>query len=283
MKRIAVAFGALLVATPHASGQQLVRQEDAVVALFALQTEMEVDAKILQRLELKYEESRHNREEQSLKVAKLYADLDRLFTLYRSAIQGRQSRGEGAERETEVTPETLQAQIEEKEQEIVIAERGETAVRDEGRRLREQIRGARDRMSLRSERIDALVASMPSQRDTVSGVWDLTLMPGGEKGVFALFQSGTLVSGQYVLDGPFQGSLDGTLVDRKILLHRIDSRLGRSMDFSGFLSPDGQAIKGTWENYDLSNGQTRNGSWSARRRQPRKVGEDADGREGGNQ
>ncbi|HET6372559.1 MAG TPA: hypothetical protein VFG76_04590, partial [Candidatus Polarisedimenticolia bacterium] len=85
------------------------------------------------------------------------------------------------------------------------------------------------------------------------------------------------------LDGPFQGSLDGTLVDRKILLHRIDSRLGRSMDFSGFLSPDGQAIKGTWENYDLSNGQTRNGSWSARRRQPRKVGEDADGREGGNQ
>lgn len=159
-------------------------------------------------------------------------------------------------------------------------ERLETSLREEGRRLRAEMITRRERLGLLAQRIATLEASIPSQREAVTGVWDLTMLPGGEQGIFALFQSGTIVKGQYVLDGPFSGSLDGTLIDRKIMLHRIDSRLGRSMDFSGFLSADGEMIRGSWENYDLSDGQPRTGSWSARRRSPREDDEES-GPEGG--
>ncbi len=269
-----------------ALAQQLVRQEDAVVALFSLQTELEVDLKIMERIELRHEANRRARDEAGAGVARLYADLDRLFEAYRAALRAERRHGAGrggvedAGREQR-TPESLEAEIRDLEERLQAAERRESGLRDEGRRLREEIQVQRERLTLLAQRISALQASLPSQRDAVTGIWDLTLLPVGQRGVFALFQSGTLVTGQYVLDGPFQGSLEGTLVDRRILLHRIDSRLGRSMDFSGDLSEDGQAIRGTWENYDLSDGQARSGAWSARRRQPDE--DDASGDQEGTQ
>ncbi len=286
---LAAALLAMAAGAPVAAEPQLVRQEDAVVALFSLQTGLEVELRLLHRTELRHEELQRMRDEATARVGKLYAELDHLFTQYQAALRGKPGKTSAepgakpdlSEREAEQSPETLQAQLQEKEQEVLAAERAEAWARDEGRRMREQIDLQREKISLISQRIDSLRAGLPSHRDSLTGVWDLTMLPGGEKGVFALFQSGTLVTGQYVLDGPFQGSLDGTLIERKLLLHRIDSRLGRSMDFSGFLSSDGQAIKGTWENYDLSNGQPHTGSWSARRRQARRPGQEDDGREGG--
>jgi len=281
---LAMGAGASAAAEP-----QLVRQEDAIVALFSLQTGLEVESRLLHRTELRHEELQRMRDEAAARVVKLYAELDHLFNQYQAALHGKQGKNGAepgakpdlSERETEQSPEALEAQLQEKEEEVLAAERAEAFVRDEGRRMREQVHLQREKIALISQRIDSLRAGLPSHKDSLTGIWDLTMLPGGEKGVFALFQSGTLVTGQYVLDGPFQGSLDGTLIERKLLLHRIDSRLGRSMDYSGFLSLDGQAIKGTWENYDLSNGQPHTGSWSARRRQARKPGEEDDGREGG--
>jgi hypothetical protein len=49
-------------------------------------------------------------------------------------------------------------------------------------------------------------------------------------------------------------------------LIRIDSKLGRSMEFEGFLSTDGDAIRGTWESYELSGDVQPSGQWSAVRR-----------------
>src|SRR5262249_7419344 len=122
------------------------------------------------------------------------------------------------------------------------------------------------RIALLGRQIDALRSTLPAERDSVTGLWDITLLPSGDRGVFALWQSGTILSGQYVLDGPFRGSLEGTLVNRQILLRRIDARLGRSMELSGYLSSDGQAVQGTWLNYDLSSGRSPSGSWSAKKR-----------------
>ena len=262
----------------HALAQQLVRAEDAVVALFSLQTELEVDGTMLRRLEHREEENRKERTEARRKVERTYGELDQLFTQYRSSRRPAPRvprseaepapRGADADDSEEGAAERLEAQIDAKEQELLAAERAESVVQDEGRRLRDEMRRMRERMTVLAQRMESLQGSLPTQKDAVTGIWDVSILPGGEKGVFALFQSGTLVTGQYVLDGPFQGSLDGTMIDRKLLLHRIDARLGRSMDLSAFLAPDGQALRGTWENYDLSDGQPRTGSWSARRRRP---------------
>ena len=61
-------------------------------------------------------------------------------------------------------------------------------------------------------------------------------MPLEQHGLFVLRQAGTLVSGTYELDGGWTGSLQGTLVNRKVFLVRIDSKLGRMMELEGFLS-----------------------------------------------
>lgn len=260
------------------SAQQLVRAEDAVVALFSLQTDLEVDATMLRRLEQREEGNRKARAEARQRVERTYAELDQLFAQYRASRRPAPraprseadpgARGADADDPEEGGAERLEAQIDAKEHELLAAERAEIVVQDEGRRMRDEMRRLRERMTVLAQRMESLAGSLPTQKDAVTGIWDVSILPGGDKGVFALFQSGTLVTGQYVIDGPFQGSLDGTLIDRKLMLHRIDARLGRSMDLSAFLSPDGQALRGTWENYDLSDGQPRSGSWSARRRRP---------------
>ncbi|HKY33371.1 MAG TPA: hypothetical protein VJV23_12600 [Candidatus Polarisedimenticolia bacterium] len=280
-----VGLTALAVPAGQAAPADLVRSEDAVVALFSLQTELDVDGMQMERLEGRQDENRIARIEARAAVERLYTQLDELFGRYRTALRARRVGGEprpdeGEEQGEPRSAEQIESEIEAKERELRAAEAAESAAQEDGRRLREDIRRLAERMSLLSQRIAALHRNLPAQRDSVTGVWDVTFLPSGDRGVFALFQSGTLVTGQYVLDGPFQGSLDGTLIDRKLLLHRIDARLGRSMDLTAFLSSDGQALRGTWENYDLANGQSRTGPWSARRRPPRR-GEQEDGvREG---
>lgn len=279
--RVVSAIAALAM-TPIAAdlhGQELVRTEDALVALYSLQTQFQVDALMLERMNERHEENRAAVDDATRRLGVLYGELDALMALYEESR--RSGRSDGDEDGSPRDPAAVEAELEELEAEIMAGERLETSLREEGRRLRAEMITRRERLGLLAQRIATLEASIPSQREAVTGVWDLTMLPGGEQGIFALFQSGTIVKGQYVLDGPFSGSLDGTLIDRKIMLHRIDSRLGRSMDFSGFLSADGEMIRGSWENYDLSDGQPRTGSWSARRRSPSEADGEGDGPEGG--
>jgi hypothetical protein len=128
-------------------------------------------------------------------------------------------------------------------------------------RLRDRLR----RIALTEEQLLAATGSEPSPAGALSGRWDLTLMPGEQEGTCTLTQSGTLVSGTYRLSGGFDGSFQGTLIQRKVYLVRIDSRLGRSMELEGFLSSDGKMIRGTWESYELASGGAE-GFWSAKRR-----------------
>ncbi len=58
---------------------------------------------------------------------------------------------------------------------------------------------------------------------------------------------GTIVSGEYTLEGGFSGSLRGTLVNDRLRLERVDSRLGFSAIFYGRVARDGSSIAGTWE------------------------------------
>ena len=86
-----------LAGDSRAPAQQLVRQEDAVVALFGLQTELDVEGRLLHRMELRHEENRQAREEAVERVGRLYAELDHLFSLYR-ALGFREGQFPNAER-----------------------------------------------------------------------------------------------------------------------------------------------------------------------------------------
>jgi hypothetical protein len=245
------------------SPAQIVRTEDALVALFGLQTGLEVEQRILRREEARYEENIVTRAALQRQIATVYAELEEIF---------RHEQGEFDEdlpEEERPSLEEIRVAADAKEAEVRILERAEAAAREEGREIRDEIRRIRMRIGLLSEKIRELESALPQDRESVTGIWDIALMPSGDRGVFALWQSGTIISGQYVLDGPFRGSLEGTLINRQLLIRRIDATLGRSMEFSGYLSDDGQSVQGTYMSYDLSSGRAPTGSWSARKRSSR--------------
>jgi len=253
-----------VVQVGDARAQQIVRPEDAAVAIFGLQTQIDVEKKLLARSESQYDSNVKRRAELHDRVSRLHDELESLF---------RQENGETSDsartnQERPPSEAEVRKAAESKEIEVVTVERAETAAQEDGRRIRDEIRRIRTRIALLTRQMDSLKATQPGDRDSVTGIWDISLLPSGDHGVFVLWQSGTIVSGQYVLDGPFRGSLEGTLVNRQILLRRIDARLGRSMELSGYLSADGASVQGTWLNYDLSSGRSPTGSWSARKRAP---------------
>ena len=94
-----------------------------------------------------------------------------------------------------------------------------------------------------ARRVDLLRNNWPgwrAERTTTKGslpeTWEVVFMPLQHRGTFSLRQSGTIISGTYQLDGGWTGSLQGTLVNRKVYLVRIDSKLGKSMELEGVLS-----------------------------------------------
>jgi hypothetical protein len=123
-----------------------------------------------------------------------------------------------------------------------------------------------ERLVLFEEQLEALEAREERVEGRLTGTWDLVLLPIEQRGTAVLDQSGALVSGTYQFEGGFNGSLQGTLVNRKVFLVRIDSRLGKSMELEGYLSSDGKRIRGSWLNYELAGGEGATGQWTAERR-----------------
>jgi hypothetical protein len=84
--------------------------------------------------------------------------------------------------------------------------------------------------------------------DPVSGRWDVTINPGNRRGTMRLALDGTIVSGDYVLDGGFHGSVRGTFVGDRLALDRIDAERGFDARFLGRVtSGAARRIGGTWE------------------------------------
>lgn len=125
---------------------------------------------------------------------------------------------------------------------------------EHGRRvaaLREEIAKRHDRLRVPS--------------DPVTGRWDVTINPDNRRGTLRLALDGTLVSGDYVLDGGFRGSVRGTFVGDRLALERIDSERGFDAKFYGRVtSGAARRIGGTWEATVIApaTGPTA-GTWSA--------------------
>ena len=238
----ALVAGALLLQASMA-----VADETSAGAVAALAAEIEVESTLLQEDLARYAELTAERAQALVRLGDAYAALDA---------------GVAAKDETEPDGpgrvETLLRDVEFAEGERV--------------KLLARQRSLVDRIAQHRRRIELLDVEMQSLRGReddrggpLSGAWEIVLMPAGQRGTLELKQSGTLVNGTYRLEGGWDGSLQGTLVQRKVYLIRIDSRLGRSMELEGTLSADEEWIRGNWLRFELAGERGGSGEWSARR------------------
>ena len=156
--------------------------------------------------------------------------------------------------------------------------RREDAVSDaeqEVRTLLEKRRLLADRIVERRRSIIALEGDLQTRKqpaDVLTGRWSVTVDPGAQRGVFRMALEGTIVSGEYTLDGGYSGSLRGTLVNDRLRLERVDSRLGFSAIYYGRVARDATSIAGTWESTTFGSGAAGAGVWKAQREEDREEG-----------
>lgn len=144
--------------------------------------------------------------------------------------------------------------------------RGElSAARDRCDRLAGEISSLVAEREVITQRVAELRGSRLGREEPLTGTWQVSWMPGGIGGTFYLDQSGTLVTGQYRLSNGMAGSLQGTFVNGKLYLQRIDSVRGRDAEIEGYLESDGTRLRGTWQNFELVQGGLPRGQWTARR------------------
>ncbi len=122
------------------------------------------------------------------------------------------------------------------------------------RAAQENRRAAVSRLLDRAQRIGMLQEEIAKRRsasrrpaDPVTGRWQTVIDPGGRRGVYRLVLDGTLLSGDYALDGGFRGSLRGTFIGDRVSLQRVDSERGFDANFYGRVQPLAKRITGTWE------------------------------------
>jgi hypothetical protein len=235
-----LALPALFLAGPMPS-----RAAATPAAAEAVSATLEVERTLLKEDLGRYDKTVADRAQFAAHLSELYAALD-------TAVR----------REDDGAPaviEDLAARIEQAESE-------RAGLLSDARALVERIRERMHKLDLLEEQLATLQAKATEAAGPLAGRWDVVLLPANQRGTFVLAQTGTLIGGTYTLEGGWSGSLQGTLVNRKVFLERIDSKLGRSGEFEGYLSSDGSQVRGTWLRYDLSGEGSANGQWSAIRR-----------------
>ncbi|MCZ6832946.1 MAG: hypothetical protein O7F11_04300 [Acidobacteria bacterium] len=225
---------------------ELLRPDAMLGALISIEVDREIEADALVAELRRFTAWRTRRDVALDHLAALYVDMDLLFNT-----------GDSGERDLE--SEDLEERISDAEGRVKI-------LGDQGRALRLRIEASRQRLAALSQRANQLVGMLPADTDSLTGVWDVRFIPTRENGVFTIFQNGTLITGEYVLDGGWHGSLQGTVVGGKIFLERIDAVKGRFADLTGRIDSAGLGIRGTWNERDLTANRATEGSWVASKR-----------------
>jgi hypothetical protein len=232
----------------HAQEVQSPRKpQDILTVIYTLRVNLEMETRLLGVEMEQYLRLEDRRLQLALRLETLYDELNQLM------------------QEPDATPEE---ELAAKESEIGAAEHEETDVRLRLRDARLRIRKGRERIKFLQARLESFEDAMPQATESLTGSWEVTYMPSGDKGFFRIEQNGTLLGGEYVLEGGWKGSLQGTFVSGKVFLQRIDSRLGRSSTIEGYLSSDGKTIKGSWQNFDLTGPGPSSGAWTATKQEP---------------
>jgi len=211
----------------------------------ALSADLEVEETLLGEALVRYQSLSVRRGRLLNRLAELYSELDRVVQAVGAV--------------TSLSVEALLMQID-------VAEGERSRMQATERALIESIVKSARRVDLLQEQIADLAGAEDVEAGVLAGDWQVVFMPLQHRGTFSLRQSGTIISGTYRLDGGWSGSLQGTLVNKKVYLVRIDSKLGKSMELEGVLSSDGETIRGTWLNYELGAGEGSSGQWAANKR-----------------
>jgi hypothetical protein len=133
------------------------------------------------------------------------------------------------------------------EERVVEAEARARAAQENRRAAVSRVLDRAQRISMLQEEIARRRTAARKPGDPVTGRWQTVIDPGGRKGVLRLVLDGTLLSGDYVLDGGFRGSVRGTFIGERVSIQRIDSERGFDATFYGRLQPLAKRITGTWE------------------------------------
>jgi hypothetical protein len=228
--------------------------EEIGAATYTVKMELDLEKVRLEKDLASYASNEARRQELRDQISVLYVRISGLV---------RQS---GFSEEDADSLEALQA-------ELLSAEQAEEAVRTALRNLRDRISLSREKMRFLGVKLAELRRSVPAEVESMTGTWEVTYLPSGDRGLFTLRQSGTLISGEYQQEGGWKGSLQGTFVNNKLVLHRIDSKLGPATDLEGVVSNDLKSIKGTWQSLVLSDGGPASGAWTGKKRETRKKAE----------
>ncbi|MFQ5670412.1 MAG: hypothetical protein ACE5HD_07845 [Acidobacteriota bacterium] len=224
----------------------LMRPEAVLGALTGLEVDRQIEEKALVE-DLEQLAAWRARRDQALKrLNNLYQELDVSFNT-----------AESKEEQEEV--QSVDRRL--MDQEALLAVLGQ-----QGRSLRRRIHREKDRLAALSSKADELIALLPSDEDNLTGLWNVRFTPTAEHGIFSLYQTGTILSGEYVLGGGWHGSLEGTVVNGRVFLERIDAEKGRFASMTGLLSENGRSIRGTWKERDLTANRADSGSWTAQKR-----------------
>jgi hypothetical protein len=166
-------------------------------------------------------------------------------------------------------PETLATQ----ERELQSLRAQFSAALDESQRVRERISERVRLIGDVGEHIEKLRRERHESEGPLSGVWDVSIMPIGEKGIFVLSQDGPQVVGEYLLGASDRGSLEGTFVDGQVRLIRRDGKVGNHSVLRATYSYNTQTLNGTWQKFDLSGGIT-SGDWVGRKKEEGELPEE---------
>jgi hypothetical protein len=160
-------------------------------------------------------------------------------------------------------PDSSPEEILRREDAVALAEGEVRTLLDRRRIVVERIVERRRNVALLDAELRGKSRSAAAQQDLLSGRWNVSMDPGEQRGVFRMALDGTIVSGDYTLEGGFTGSLRGTLVGDRLRLERVDSQLGFVGIFYGRLARDGSSLAGTWESTTFGVGAAGAGRWRA--------------------
>lgn len=241
---VCLALFAALLAPVQARGEKTADPPRMPGAVEAVGAGVEVERLLLEEDLVQLRAAALRRIEAATQAAEVYEAFDRLM---RTDQEANSARLEGAREAVDAA--------ERERQEAVEAER----------EILDRVIERKRRIVLLELRLADLESRTGEAAGPLTAAWDVTMMPSGQKGRMVLTQNGALVSGTYAMDGGWSGSLRGTLVNRKVLLERIDARVGRWGTLEGYLSSDGQSIRGTWSRMELAGLEGAEGQWIASR------------------
>lgn len=245
MKKIVILTIALgIVLSLPGLGQQVKTTKSTYSAIFSLKNSIEIKNKIIEEKQKEYLNLTRKRENISRDLSELYMELNNIY----------------ANRE----PEEYSEDIKELEERTNKLRNRLNRLTERARMLGDQVEDAKKAVAHMKTKIEELKANLPDSENNITGNWDIVMFPNQIKGEIRLIQRGTIVEGEYELEGGWSGSLQGHIANNRVVLERIDSELGKVGTLVGTLSDNGNSIKGNWENYELSRSPTR-GSWTATR------------------